>query len=312
MKKILLSMFSIASLSYGVSAQGVAPDLGFEAWTTIPFSTKQDPNGWTSLNALTVIGPTAQSVFKETSSVASGLASAKVVTVYVNGTTIPNPYGGNLDTAGILAIGTINISPPGFKYGYGPYNNRPATLSFKSKYTPVGSDSAFVLAYMTHHNGVSRDTVGSGKFGTGTSTSSYATNTITMNYKTAFLSVVPDSMQIFISSSIYSHDGARIGSTFYIDTLAWTGYVSTNDIDGIRNSVTVYPNPASNNISIKCSISAKSVDVVDITGRKIANYPMTNNEAAIETATFAPGIYLYNVIDNDKRIINRGKFEIAH
>jgi len=310
MKRLLLSIFSVASFALGLTAQ-VAPDMGFESWTTIPFSTKQDPNGWTSLNALSVIGPTAQSVFKETSAVGSGLASAKIVTVYVNGTTIPNPYGGNLDTAGILAVGKINISPPSLQYGYA-YASRPATLAFKSKYSPVGNDSAFVLAYMTHYAGSNhRDTVGDGKIGIGVASTSYGVHTLTMNYKTAFLSVLPDSMQIFISSSVYSHDGARIGSTFYIDSLAWAGYVGINEIDGNAGTVSIYPNPTSNKISIKCSVSVKSVEITDISGRKVGYYPMTNNEVSIETNTYTPGLYLYNIIDNDKKVINRGKFEVA-
>lgn len=311
MKKLLLSLSVISVFTISMKAQ-TAPDFGFEAWTNVPFSTTiQDPNGWASLNALNLVG-TAQSVFKETTAPATGTTSAKITTVKVNGATIPNPYGGTLDTAGILAIGKINVSPPSLTYGFGPYNNRPATLTFQSKYTPMAGDSAFVLAYMTRWNGVSRDTLGSGKFATGASTTTYSANTLTMNYKSALMNVMADSQQIFISSSVYSHDGAKIGSTFYIDGLAWSGYVSTNDIDGVVNNVSVYPNPANSNISIECSVASNAVEILDIAGRKIGDYTMNANKVNIEITNFAKGFYIYQVVDNDNKVINRGKFEVIH
>lgn len=315
MKKLFLFLFS-SVLFINVNAQGTPPDLGFENWAAIapPFITVQDPAGWASLNALTVTG-TPQSVFKETSSVAAGAAAAKITTVKIAaGTTIPNPYGGNLDTAGILGVGKINTSPPGFTYGY-TFAARPGVLSFQSKYTPVGSDSAFVLVYLTHWNTTApahRDTVATGKYATGTATSAYGMNSIMVNYKPAFVGVVPDSEQIFISSSVYAHDGAQIGSAFWIDALTWSAYVSTNDLDAAKGSVTAYPNPGNNRIAIASTVDAKAVMVMDITGRVIGSYDMNANTADIETSQFAAGVYTYMVIDNNKMVINRGKFEVAH
>jgi len=315
MKKLLLSFSALALLATAAKAQ-TAPDLGFENWAAIapPFITVQDPAGWASLNALTVTG-TPQSVFKETSSVAAGAAAAKITTVKIaSGTTIPNPYGGNLDTAGILGVGKINTSPPGFTYGY-TFAARPGVLSFQSKYTPVGNDSAFVLIYLTHWNTTApahRDTVATGKYATGAATSAYAMNSIMVNYKPAFVGVVPDSEQIFISSSVYAHDGAQIGSTFYVDALAWSAFVSTNDIDAAKGSVTAYPNPSSNRIAITSTVDAKAVMVTDITGRVIGSFDMNANTADIETSQFAAGVYTYMVIDHNKMVINRGKFEVAH
>jgi hypothetical protein len=315
MKKLLLSLSAIALLAAGTQAQ-TAPDLGFETWNAIapPFITIKDPAGWASLNALTVTG-TPQSVFQETSSVAAGTSAAKIVTVKIaSGTTIPNPYGGNLDTAGILGVGKINTSPPGFTYGY-TFAAKPGVLTFQSKYTPVGNDSAFVLIYLTHWNTsvpAHRDTVATGKYGTGAATSAYAMQSITVNYKPAFMTVVPDSEQIFISASVYAHDGAQIGSTFYVDALAWSAFVSTNDIDAVKGSVTAYPNPGNSRIAIASTVDAKAVMVMDITGRVIGSYDMNANTAEIETSEFAAGVYTYMVIDNNKLVINRGKFDVAH
>lgn len=311
MKKLILT-FSTVVLS-AVSAIAQSPDFSFETWNNVQFSTTvQDPQGWASLNTLNVFTATPKSVFKETTSPFGGLASAKITTVKITGALIPNPYeAGDLDTAGLLTIGQIVASPPSIKYGYN-YTWRSATLSFQSKYTPMAGDSAFVLATLTKWNGTSRDTIASGKYATGANTTSYSLNSINLTYDPAFASVVPDSEQIFVSSSIYSHNGAKIGSTFYVDDFAWSGYNSVDDINGTVNNVFVYPNPATNNISITASsIDAAIINVTDITGRLVGSYSITNKTANIQTTTFASGIYIYSVLDQKKAIINRGRFEIT-
>lgn len=310
MKKILLTISAVASSVIGVMAQ--SPDFSFETWNNVQFSTTiQDPQGWASLNTLNVFTATPKSVFKETTSPFGGTASAKITTVKVTGALIPNPYqSGDIDTAGLLTIGQIVASPPSIKYGYN-YTWRSQVLSFQSMYTPMAGDSAFVLATLTKWNGTSRDTIASGKYATGAATTSYSLNSITLTYDPAFAAVVPDSEQIFISSSIYNHDGAKIGSTFYIDDIAWSGYNSTDDINGSVNKVFVYPNPATNNISITSSIDAATIRITDITGRLLGNYSMTDNKTNIQTSTFAAGIYIYSVLDQKKNVVNRGRFEIT-
>lgn len=313
MKKLLLSIAAIASVMTGVTAQ-TAPDMGFETWHVIaaPFAPDEDPNGWASLNALHGATTTAQSVFKETTSPAAGLISAKIVTVKVNGATIPSPYGGNLDTAGILAIGSVAFSiPPNIHYGY-TYAAKPTVLSFKSKYTPMAGDSAFVLAYLTHWNGTSRDTIAEGKYGTNATTTSFASNSLTMTYDGAFAGVTPDTQQVFISSSVYAHDGAKVGSTFYIDDLVWSAFVGVDELGAVSNSVTYYPNPASNVISFESTVDAEMVEVMDITGRKVTTVRMQNNKTSILTATYAKGTYLYQVTNKEGKVISRGKFEVVH
>ena len=190
---------------------------------------------------------------------------------------------------------------------------RPTTLSFQSKYTPVGSDSAFVVAFLTRWNGTKRDTIAAGKYETGATTTSYAANSLTMNYNPAFYSVMADSMQLFISSSIYSHGGAQLGSTFYVDALAWSG-VSTagiNNIANTNNNVSVFPNPTNDQINFNSSINASAVEITDITGRIIGSYKMADNKLTIQTSSFVPGTYLYTMLNDKKEVISRGKFEVT-
>lgn len=309
MKKLILTISAVLSLSAAAMAQ--APDLFFETWANVfGSSTVQDPQGWASLNTLVSVG-TLQSVFKETTAPNQGLASAKITTVKVNGASIPNPYtSGNIDTAGILVMGTIAFIPsPGLKYGK-PLSGRPATLGFTSKYTPMAGDSAFVLVYLTRWNGASRDTIAQGKYATGTATATYSGNFITLNYNPAFNAFWADTALVFASSSIYSHGGAKIGSTFYIDAMSWSGY---NGIDEMNadNKVSVFPNPATNAVNFQSTVKADAVEILDVTGRKIGAYIMTGNNVSVSAFGFAPGFYLYNVVNEKKEIIGRGKFEIA-
>jgi len=315
MKKFILSITAIICCTIAVNGQ-TAPDFNFESWSNVPFSTTvQDPNGWASLNVMSAVGTgTAQSVFKETAAPAAGTITAKITTVKIMGASIPNPHrpGKNIDTAGILSIGKTQLSAPYLINGF-TYAQAPTVLTFACKYTPTGNDSAFVLAFLTKKNTTTgkRDTIATGKFGMGVTINIYSTNSLTMTYKPAFVGVVPDSQQIFISSSIYSHDGAQIGSTFYIDDLVWSNFVGVNDLGVVDHNVSIFPNPSNDQINFNSSVDASIVEILDITGRLMGSYKMVDNKIAIQTTSFAAGSYLYNVLNDKKEVINRGKFEVT-
>ena len=313
MKKVLLTVTAIASSFAYIIAQ-TTPDFNFETWNNVQYSTTiQDPQGWASLNILNVFTTTPLSVTKDTAAPAEGTISVKITTVKVTGAQFPNPYQAeDLDTAGLLAIGQIVALPsPGIIYGFN-YSWRPTVLSFQSKYTPMPGDSAYVVALLTRWNGISRDTIASGIYSTGSTTTSYALNSLTMTYNPAFLTVSPDSQQVFISSSIYSHNGAQLGSAFYIDDLEWSGWSSVNDINGLSGNIIVYPNPATTTITFSSSVYAIStVEIADITGRSIGSYIATNNKMDVQTAGLAPGMYIYSIFNDKKAMVGRGRFEIT-
>jgi hypothetical protein len=311
MKKLLLSISTIIISVTVLMAQ--APDFGFETWVNVPLSSSvQDPQGWASFNVAASFGM-SQTVFKETAAPHVGTASAKVVTdVLPPNIQVPNPLtpGQNFDTVGLLTIGKTQFSPPYIKFGYS-YAWRPATLSFGCKYTPGTGDTAFVVVFLTKWNGNSRDTIARGTYKTGTSSNTYTVQNLNLTYNTSFNNVMPDTQQVYVSSSIYAHDGAKQGSTFYIDGLSWSGYVGISDINGTANAVSIFPNPAENQINFNCSIEADAVELTDITGRKVGIYKMNNNTVTVQTSEFTPGIYLYNMLNNKKETINRGKFEVT-
>lgn len=318
MKKYLLSASAIIAFAFNSVGQ---TDLNFEAWTIVglPGTTAEDPNGWASFNTLnsSFTGAMPITVSKETTgTIPAGLIAAKITTDVIPSTIlIPNPFtpGQNFDTVGFVAVGKVIIgSPPSLKLGAATPIGvvRPSTLSFSSKYSPMAGDSAFVLAYLSKWNGTSRDTIATGQYATNATTTSFAVNSLTMNYDPAFSTVWADSMIIVASSSVFRHSGAKKGSIFWVDNFVWSGYNSINDI-AVTGSISIFPNPATNNISFSSSVNAEAVEVHDITGRKVGLFSMTGNAVTIETSSFSAGMYIYNILNENKEVINRGKFEVT-
>jgi len=320
MKKIILSATAIIAFAFNGLAQ-VAPDFSFEYWSavTLPGTSAEDPNGWASFNTLnsSFAGAMPITVSKETTgTIPAGLIAAKITTDVIPSTVlIPNPFtpGQNFDTVGFVATGKVVLgSPPKLALGFTMPAGvvRPATLSFSSKYSPMAGDSAFVLAYLTKYNGTSRDTIATGQYATNATTTSFALNTITMNYDPAFSTVWADSMIVIASSSVFKHSGAKKGSIFWVDNFVWAGYNNVNEIETSGN-VSVFPNPAVTMINFTSSVNADFVEVLDVTGRKVGTYSMIGNSLTIETSSFSAGMYIYNVLNDKKEVINRGKFEVT-
>jgi hypothetical protein len=317
MKKLILTIAAAFAFLNSGFAQ---TDLNFETWNVIypAAGTMQDPQGWASFNILNspLAGSMPITVSQVTTgTIPSGLIAAKIITdVVPSSVMIPNPFrpGKNFDTVGFVGVGKIIFaSPPSLKLG-APLPagvSRPQTLSFSSYAIPQPGDSAFVQAYVTHWNGATRDTIAKGLYVTGVTTSSFAVNTINMTYNNTIVS--GDSMIVIASSSIFKHAGAKKGSIFYVDNFVWSGYNSVNDINAADNKVSVFPNPATNAVNFQSTVKADAVEILDVTGRKIGAYMMTGNNVSVSTFGFAPGFYLYNVVNEKKEIIGRGKFEVA-
>jgi hypothetical protein len=110
----------------------------------------------------------------------------------------------------------------------------------------------------------------------------------------------------------------------YIDFLVGENYISLNityclyscssAIDEIasKESINVYPNPATDNITFDISnISEKinSFEIFDVTGKKVVDMPtIENSKITIEKNKLQSGIYYYKVSTNNKAY--NGKFSI--
>lgn len=312
MKKFLLAVCALSLFASESNAQAPT-NMGLETWTTIPFNTIKDPDNWASFNALKVAGMN-QTVFEETAAPYEATTSAKIVTEKIVGATVPG-----YDTVGLLVLGSVNIGiPPTINYGK-PFDDMPATLTFAMKYAPATSvnyptDTCSVLVQLTKYNTTSHkaDTIASAKFETSAAVSAWTVQTIDLTptyVSTSGGGAAPDTLKIYCSSSSLIHP--NIGSTLYVDDFQFHGWVGINEINGVKNTVSLFPNPATNNVTIQCSVNAAFAEVMDIAGRKMGTFSMENNQTRIETTGYAAGIYLFNVKDKDGKVVNRGKFEVT-
>jgi hypothetical protein len=278
-------------------------DYGFETWVTS--GSAQDPTGWASFNVLTAV-TMPQTVFKETTAPYVGTAAAKIVTQIIPALVSIPGY----DTVGILAIGSVDIGNKKINFG-APYTNRPEFVNFATKYQPAGLDTGFVAVQLTRFNALSSkvEVIAKGTWNTTATSASWTAQSLKLDYTPGLMNVAPDSIKIMASSS--SLYRPKVNSTFYIDDIKMTGYVSTNDINGVENNVAVYPTPAKENVSFSISVNAYAVEIMDITGRNLGVFPMANNKVTVETARYKAGMYIYNVVNEHGKSLGRGKFEVV-
>lgn len=302
MKKILLTISTAVLTTLSVNAQ---VDFGFEAWADVPNGAVgvQDPKGWASFNVLTnPFTNMKQTVFKETASVGAGAAAAKIVTQPIP-SAVPVP---GYDTVGILAIGSVDLASRNIKLGT-PYTGRPEKVAFYTKYEPVTLDTASVSVVLTKYNTTTKtqDIIANGTWTTSATSTTWAKKELTLTY---LATNSPDSLRIIASSS--SLYRPKVNSTFYVDDFSFSGWVGVSEQDAIKNNVIAFPTPAKANISFTSSVPAISVEILDVAGRSVGIFPMVGNKVTVETAKYESGMYIYNVVNEQKEVVGRGKFEV--
>ncbi|HSY75567.1 MAG TPA: PCMD domain-containing protein [Bacteroidia bacterium] len=326
MKKHLLAL-SILALAFTVNttkAQILNP--GFENWTHTPTGTfnpvaYDDPNGgsgttgWWDFNILSssLAGTSPLTVFKDSTTVHSGKYSAKIVTAPMSATSYGYykaffPH----DTMGCIIAATISAGIGGVTVKTGiPFTQRISQFNFYYQYAPVATDtgSCSVVLYKFNPVTKSRYVIAAGVFATGTATgATWQQATVNMVYDTAVSN--PDTVVIVFSSSSLYHK-PQVGSTLLVDDASVVAGI--NELHAAQVNVNVYPNPSSTevNFAITSTEMANHADIYDITGQKINSYDVKNNFAAISTANYAPGLYLYQIYDKSGSVMKIGKFTVS-
>jgi hypothetical protein len=316
MKKRLLIVASLLIGAYTSNAQIINPN--FSTWSTDAFATNaMDPNsgngstGWWDFNMLnwSLIGGSPISVFQDNTTVYPGSTySAKIVTValtsqswgYVKAYGIP-------DTMGIVMSATITASTSvsvktGEKWG-----NRLSQFSFYYQYTPNGIDTASCSVVVSHFSGGKRNTLGAGELKISTAANTWTLGTVNMTYDSA--QGLPDTIVVmFSSSSLLSKP--KVGSTFIIDNVATVDGV--NEVSVAPASVSVYPNPATNEVHFNVTSSGMTgyINVFDMTGQKVSTVDTHNNFATLNSSQLASGLYFYQLYDRAGSLMKTGKFSI--
>ncbi len=93
-------------------------------------------------------------------------------------------------------------------------------------------------------------------------------------------------------------------------TTAVNNIVNTNDY-----SFKVMPNPASDVVNFNCSVTLSShvnITITDATGRVTGKYAMTGTDLQVNTSAYAPGVYIYRIVNEKGDKLTNGSFVITH
>lgn len=118
-----------------------------------------------------------------------------------------------------------------------------------------------------------------------------------------------------VTSTVVAPPIAATPSSQTITTVASDYLVVTglNEKTQTFTDLSVYPNPAANVINITTqNKTAITVDVIDITGKKLNTLTFVNGIASPNTTNLANGIYIYAIKDNNNQTLATGKFSVAH
>ncbi len=284
---ILLAFFSIDTKSQSI------PNPGFEDWTAGPGY--DDPNGWGTINSLIASVLPGGTAIKTTTAgeIHSGSSAIRLVTKTISTFIVP----------GICATGVINTD--GSISGGIAYDQRPVSMTGWYIYNPVNGDTGSVEVTLSKWNGTSRDVVGHTRIEFIQNTTSYQQFVDSIEYVSG---ATPDTAVIVLISCAGDH--GIVGSTLFIDDLAFAF-----DNTGIQNHSTtlkvgIGPNPAQNTLHIINLKTDANLELFDVTGRKVGLFQVSENKQDVNIAHLTNGTYIYRVSDRREIQISTGKLII--
>jgi hypothetical protein len=89
---------------------------------------------------------------------------------------------------------------------------------------------------------------------------------------------------------------------------------AVNALENNLVTVSVYPNPASDNIYVSVSenhAAGSRLIITDFSGKEILSRTLDKKISVVETKNISNGIYFYHILSG-KEITARGKFIVSH
>lgn len=244
------------------------PDPSFENWTTV---TTENPDDWYTLNPLlSVMG--AENAIKTTDANTGSFA--------IEMTTIQLTVGGDTTTS-YLSFGEIDLSST-TPFASAPYDANPTLFSGAYKYSPAGSDQAF-LQMIFYQGGT--------QIGADVQTINSSATWQTFSSPLTLLSQ-PDSM-LFVAFS-----GSNPGSVLLLDDLSLSGGdVSLDEFSSMN--VSIYPNPASSLVMIKAE-GNYSYTLIDLSGNVVLSENDVTGAIELDINHLSSGAYFVNITNDFK------------
>lgn len=292
MKKTLL-IVSLFALCFTISAQDTITNRGFERWTPsgkpAPFDW-QEPEGWTSSNGLTEFIGAAITKTQYPNTISN---QVKIKTLNVFGNAVP----------GLLINGdfTLKLSDTGTLPLLGGV---PWSGSFKSKlyglynFTVTDTtDSAMAVVMFKHYDNANNtpiaDAGGSTVLApTGPGMFPFVVDISQITFST------PDSMVITLVSG--KENNFKLGGELTVDFVSFDQPVAVQPI--ASTTIAIYPNPATNLVSVWGVESGLPYTVLDITGKQLIN-GTTTSHTSIDVAHLDKGCYIITINGATTRFI---------
>ena len=90
------------------------------------------------------------------------------------------------------------------------------------------------------------------------------------------------------------------------------GPLGIKPFEGLTNKILVYPNPATNELNIITSFDEQVVFAIyDIVGKQLMRVKIESEATRVNTAKLTEGIYIYQILNKQDVMLNRGKFSIS-
>lgn len=282
MKKFILSVITITSLSISLNAQ--IPNSGFETWMNM--GTYENPDGWATLNDYTT-GAGVYTAEKGTPG-SPGSFYLKLTSKTV-GPTVAN---------GIAVSGVLDPATQQPVSGFA-FNQQPASFTGKWQHMIYGTSQGSINVQLTRWDAGTNSRVivaTANKTLTGMAMS-WANFTIPFVYTDA---QAPDSCIIVMKAS-----GSNPTNQDYlwVDNLAFTGNVAGIASQSIFADIAIFPNPTTENFTVNIhSKEAQTIsyELISVTGdilySKDENIKEGQNTLVIPAVGLSKGNYLVRII----------------
>lgn len=313
MKKAILLILLISFAAFRTNAQLLNP--GFEDWTHDDDLDEDFPDGYfTSNDAYVPMVFLGQTITYETGvtkveGFSGNAISLKNAKVFVNGEA--------QDTVAAFATMIDEETGDGI-----PFHQRPTSLKGYYKFTqgaPAGKskiDTAFIGIMLVKGNtqGQEGDSIGGGYMKIYETQSTFKPFTIDIGYIDQ--TSIPDTLYIaFISSDSSGENlgGRYTGTELVVDELSLEGVVAGTKIPLFANAdIQAYPNPASDQLNIKnIPAEATRLEVRDFSGRIVKQAEVNSGLSRVNTGDLLPGLFHYNLTDDEGNILFSDKFSVV-
>ncbi|OWY25763.1 hypothetical protein C7N43_31645 [Sphingobacteriales bacterium UPWRP_1] len=293
MKKTILFLVSLFSFLL-LQAQDI-PNPGFENW--VQYGGYKDPEGWYTINSLTVLGGLVTVAQATGADAHSGTYAMRLRSGSIFGQVAP----------GIAATGSINPTTQAIDGGV-PYNLRPYYFTGWYKYQPAGADTATISATFTRWNPDTQqaELVAESIFSQTQTVNEYTGFWVPVNY---YSTETPDTMVIVILSS--SGEAPVANSTLYVDDLLFDYQTGTGSLP-LPELPAAYPVPASDAFYINnTGGQALHLQLLYPNGQQVETLPLVPGINRIGVEALPPGLYYYRLTGANGCSVAAGKLPVV-